>query len=111
MVPFFFFYMMTFSFQLDPCSGRFYRQRAFGQAVPCSQVFPLPSPEALKRILPRPPPARVFESEISRERSLRLAVVMERGEGEIVNVDPYVPSPVRLIARIVVHLVKGIRRR
>lgn len=58
------------------------------------------------------PPFRwVFESEISHERALRLAVVVESAEGKIVHVDPYVPSPVRFIPRIVLHLVKRVRRR
>lgn len=39
-----------------------------------------------------------------------MAVVMESGEGEIVNVDPYVPSPVRFVTRIIIHLVKRVRR-
>lgn len=44
----------------------------------------------------------------SPERSFGLAVMPESSQGEVVNVDPDVSSPVRLIPRVVFHLVEGV---
>lgn len=44
----------------------------------------------------------------SHERTFDLTVMPKSSKGEIVDVDPNVSSPVRLVPRVVFHLVEGI---